>query len=575
MAVPLASGIAYALTAARSIQGGDSGELAAVGAVGGVAHPPGYPLYILWSRAFAWLPAGSPTHRVALTTAISAALAIFLLETAARAWGARPVAASLAAALFAVSPLAWRLATAPEVFMLNVAIASALVMVAAPAPWLHEERRAITLALLAGLGLANHHSIVLLAPLGLLAWASAVRRTERRALAVGGSLAALAIGLLPYGYLALAADRECVWGDTSTLHGLVHQFLRVDYGTTQLAASTEEPQRLAQLVLLGRTFLASGIVITLLVGAIVAVVRRRWSWPVAALTASLLLAGPIFVTRFNLPPHGLMSLVVMRFHLLPLALATVLGALGLDGVVDRVETPLAKRLALGGCVAALLARAAMSGADVVAEHRPTTERYLRNVLAMLPKDSILLAHGDDAAGGFEYLQCATGERSDVVVIAPPLMLTEWYGRRINGKLGFAVHHGERSPGEELPVMDATKLTEQLVASGRPVFLTKWFTPTQERLFPSYPLGPLIRLVQRPADIPSPRDLFEQNDAVYARLVLDSPPPVAHTWAGVRYLDYARPWLVLARAFEAQGQKREAQVCQDRANQFLPQDAPWD
>lgn len=567
--MPLASGVLYALTAARSIQGGDSGELAAVGAVGGVAHPPGYPLFILWSRALGWLPAASPTHRVALATAVAAALAVFMVETAARAWGARPISASLAAAMFAFSPLAWRLATVPEVFMLNIALASAIITVAAPARWEHEERRAIFLAFLAGFGIANHHSVVLIAPLGLFAWGAAVRATERRAFAIAASFGAFVLGLFPYAYLVLAAGSECAWGDTSTLHGLLHHFFRVDYGTTQLSASTDAPEPSAQFVLFGSSLIGSGIGATLMLAAGVALKKRRWSWPVFALVASFALAGPIFLARFNLPPRNLMALVVVRFHLLPLAVGTVIGARGIDGIIDALRSRLAARVALGASIAVLLVRATLSGADAVAEHRLTTERYLRNVFTMLPRDSVLLAPDDDLVGGFEYLQGVLGERRDIVVIAPSLLLSEWYGRRTDAKLGFMVEHGRLSRDTGRPTLDATRLTEQLVASGRPVFLTKWYLASLSDQFASYPVGPLIRLPARPSEVPPPALLLQQNEEVYARLTLDETPPIAHTWAGARYLDYARPWNVLARAFEQQGDLVTAKRCQEHAQHFLP------
>ena len=131
LAVPLTSGIAFVLTAAKTVQGGDSGELAAVGSAGGVAHPPGYPLFVLWCRVWSWLPAASPTHRIALATAILGALAVFMLQEAAVAWGVSALGAALAAALFAATPLTWRLSSEPEVFMLNTLIALTIVRLAA------------------------------------------------------------------------------------------------------------------------------------------------------------------------------------------------------------------------------------------------------------------------------------------------------------------------------------------------------------------------------------------------------------------------------------------------------------
>jgi hypothetical protein len=561
LAVPLASGAAYAVTASKVVLGGDSGELAAVGAAGGVAHPPGYPLFILWCRLWQWLPA-SPAHRVALATAISGAFAVMMLERACRAWGASARAAALAAAIFAFSPLAWRLATEPEVFMLNAAIALVLVTLAAPEPKGTPAKRAIALAFIAALGLSNHHSIVLLAPLGLLAWGRAVMRapTRWRALTIVASLGGFAVGLLPYLYLIPSAQGACAWGDTSTFRGLVHHFLRSDYGTTRLSTSSSAPEPLGQLMLLGGSFVESLIALPLVATVVLAARNRRWSWDFAALTASLLLAGPIFVSFFNLPPRGLFTLVVARFHLLPLVLASVLGARGLEVIATR-------RAAFFAAAATVVLRGALSGADAVVAHRPTTERYLRNVLALLPPKSILVAAGDDLTGGFEYMQCVLGERRDVVVLAPQLMLAEWYGPRMDRALGFPIEHARVKPGETRPSLNGRHLLEELVASGRPVFLTAWFVPNLERGFFSYPIGPLVRIVPTPAEVPPPPSLLEANEAVFANMKLDDTPPPADTWAGLRYSDYARPWEVLADALDHGGATEAARECRERAARF--------
>lgn len=567
LGVPLVGGVAFALTATRTVQGGDAAELAAVGASGGVPHPPGYPLFVLWCRGWQWLPAASPGHRVALATAILGAVAIYLVDRSARAWGARALGAGIASILFAVAPLTWRLSTEPEVFILNAVLALALLVVAAPEPWEREERRAIALALLAGLGISNHHTIVLLAPIGLFAWATAVRRTPRRALAIAGSAGALALGLLPYAYLYAAAKSSCAWGDTSSLSGLLHHFLRRDYGTTQLASSKAEAEPLRQIAWLGWSFVESGIALVVLPALVLW--RKRARAAHYALLASLLLAGPIFVSRFNLPPRGLMATVVVRFHLLPLALGCVLGAPAIDAVAAQLDQRLVRRLVAAGVFLALLGRAAFSALEVTAQHRPTTERYLRNALGSVPDNSIVIASGDDVVGGFEYMQCALGTRRDVVVVSPELMLSAAYGRRIEAKLGVPIAHGEKMPGEDQVTLDGTRLLKELIATGRPVFLTAWFIPSLRRSFPSYPIGPLIRVPADPREVPSPHALYDENVALFSRLELDETPPFAHTWAGVRYPDYARPWSVLADAFEAEGQQELATRCRARATSLTP------
>eukprot|EP00899_Mesostigma_viride_P018025 jgi/Mesvir1/26223/Mv02402-RA.4 len=79
---------AYAKTASKGITGGDSGELMAVACQQGVAHPPGYPSFVLLSRLALAIPWGQPHQRVALmSSALSAAASVLLFLTVRVVWG--------------------------------------------------------------------------------------------------------------------------------------------------------------------------------------------------------------------------------------------------------------------------------------------------------------------------------------------------------------------------------------------------------------------------------------------------------------------------------------------------------
>ncbi len=587
-AVVLVAACCYVLTAARTVQGGDSGELAGVGAHGGVAHPPGYPLYVLAMRAAAWLPAASPAHRAAVVTAAIGAFSVWALQRACRAWGAGTGATVFASAAYTVSPLAWRLSTEPEVFTLNVLVAMLIVAAASPrtasveasSPLRGSARRVVVLGLLAGLGIANHHTIILLAPIGLLALGRALVSSTARLRAALLGLAALFAGLSPYAYLVWATratplGSPCVWGDAHDMGGLLRHFLRVDYGTTRLAVSDQEPDVLAQLAHLGRTFFVSGVGLMLLIALLAWLAirpRRRWSWDVAALVGSTVLAGPVFVSRFNLSPRGLSGIVVDRFHLLPLALATVIAAIGLERVTSSGRGRISQRVIVGLALAATVTialRGLSTSSEVRAHHRPTIERYLENVLALLPPESILLVSSDDQVGGFSYMRCARGARADVTVISPHLLLAEWYAKRTTARLGFEVEHGVTRPGTTEPVLDSSRLLEQLVGTGRPVFVARWFADNLASTFASYPIGPVIRVVPGWDHVPPPAVLHEWNTTLFASMTLDERPPPRLTWAGARYIDYARPWMVLATAFERQGDLARARECRARAASLTP------
>src|SRR5205085_2522417 len=73
----------YFLTLAPTVTLVDSGELIFAAKSLGVAHPPGFPLYVLLAHLFTWLPVGSVAARVNFASALFAALAAAMLTQVA------------------------------------------------------------------------------------------------------------------------------------------------------------------------------------------------------------------------------------------------------------------------------------------------------------------------------------------------------------------------------------------------------------------------------------------------------------------------------------------------------------
>ena len=208
----------------------DSAELGAAAHELGIPHPPGHPLYALTAKVFDLLPLGSIPWRMNLASAVALALAAALLaglfarvaervvrwESSAR----EPLAAGVAVAACLSYSAAFQGVRA-EVYALHLAlmvgVLALLVRFGEPADdSARREPRLVWLAaLVAGLGFANHHFLMLLGalPLALYALWRAGRGVRVRLL--GGALAALFLGLSTYVYLPLRAARAPVssWGD--------------------------------------------------------------------------------------------------------------------------------------------------------------------------------------------------------------------------------------------------------------------------------------------------------------------------------------------------------------------------
>jgi len=175
----------YLATLAPTVLEADAGEFQFVAWLPGIAHPTGYPLYVLlgwlWSHLFGL---GDVAWRMNLLSAVIAGGTVGLSYTAVRLLLAltlpespppgRIMAAILAAVLFAVSPTFWSQAIIAEVYALHTCFVVLILWLALKYRRLeghHRVRLGKWLALVIGLSLTHHRTIVLLLPgLILFGW---------------------------------------------------------------------------------------------------------------------------------------------------------------------------------------------------------------------------------------------------------------------------------------------------------------------------------------------------------------------------------------------------------------------
>ena len=250
--------ILFTATRAPTVTLVDSGELIVAARTLGVAHPPGFPLYIMLAHLVAMLPIGSIAARVNFASALFAAGALAIMSLLSieavlairaprrpqRGAGRPPddAAGASQSVILAVIPVAtgtllltisrtlWSYATVAEVYTLNTLLI--LVVFWLMLRWRRTQLQAPTkatdrllygAALSFGLGLGVHHVTVGLTLPGL---AALVYATEGAAFFKSRRLLIAALcafaGLMVYAYLPLAASYSPVlnWGDPRTLQRL-------------------------------------------------------------------------------------------------------------------------------------------------------------------------------------------------------------------------------------------------------------------------------------------------------------------------------------------------------------------
>jgi 4-amino-4-deoxy-L-arabinose transferase-like glycosyltransferase len=217
----------YLITMPETVGSADTFEFQVVIPQMGIAHPTGYPLYLLLGRLFTFIPVGTVAWRVNLASAVFAILAAVLLFDLARRLLKRILPALLAAVFLGLTPVFWSQAIEAEVYALHAFfVAAALWLMVlmlnesaegenCSADLLERpvrmdwRRLVVTLAFVIGLGLANHLTTLFLLPPAILtvtlAYGSCLRSYSARAnlILLLKTLAAFLLPLLLYVYLPI------------------------------------------------------------------------------------------------------------------------------------------------------------------------------------------------------------------------------------------------------------------------------------------------------------------------------------------------------------------------------------
>jgi hypothetical protein len=436
----LAASLIYAAFAARDLMFGDGGELTLAAATNGVAHPPGYPLWIVIGHLFTLLPAGTIPYRASLSASVFHGCTIGLVYLSAFSLTKRRMASLAAAVLLAISPLFVTWSLQPEVFSLNDLIVAAIVLLSLL--WLEDAKKyglAIPIAALFGLGLANQQTVLLLAPLAL--WSAWCGRRELFASPRAATIAVVSCGLfvvgwlVPYAHTYLASQRPLAWGfgQARTPRELIDLIDRRAYGTTSLVVDVlrggSPATRLFVLIgALGFCGVASAA------GAIAMLVTRRTR---LAIAAALIFAGTavVFCAIANIDASfDYAHILFLRFALMPLVALAPFSACAFDALDRFVALP-RFREAISGAVLAtlvLVGVATIPQESLASLHDART--LARDEFNALPQRAVVFAKGDTLSTILPYFQIVERWRPDVLVIYPDLLAGDWYVRDLQSRI---------------------------------------------------------------------------------------------------------------------------------------------
>lgn len=124
--------LVYVFTASTEVSFFDSGELISSAYTLGISHPPGYPLYIMLSHLFTYLPLGNIAFRVILFSATMGALCSYIVykiaEEVLDESGHKEILILAASLSFAFSYTVWSQSVVAEVYCLSTFLIASVIL---------------------------------------------------------------------------------------------------------------------------------------------------------------------------------------------------------------------------------------------------------------------------------------------------------------------------------------------------------------------------------------------------------------------------------------------------------------
>jgi len=186
----------YARTLATTLLLGDTGEYQVLANTLGLAHGPGYPIYLLMAKLVTLLvPVGDIAYRVNLFSAIMGALALALIYLIGRALGAWRAAALVGPVALGVCQLFWWHAVIAETYNPACAMLSLILLLLVLWRKTGNAWLLFWAGLAGGLSVGVHYTVLMAGPAALLYLALSARRKVDWLRAAGGTLLGLVICL--------------------------------------------------------------------------------------------------------------------------------------------------------------------------------------------------------------------------------------------------------------------------------------------------------------------------------------------------------------------------------------------
>lgn len=497
----------YAYTAAPSIYDGDSGELTAAVHSLGLAHPTGFPLYIITGKIFSLLvPIRDVAYKLNIFSSILTAAAAVFLFLVLRNFLISRTAALSSSLIFGFGNTVWSNSGAARVYALSLFMATVLFFIFSKWTETKEKKYVYYYCGIFSLSLGSH-SLILLMLVPLLIMTRSFKIFDKKMLSL------LLLPLIQYVYLPIAYAKNGIiaFGEIGNFRGFLHYLTQQDF--SYKLASRDSATVFEFFKEVGRLFTSEFTIFLFMLtilGFLVLGKKRKCFF--VSLLAIVFVNIVLMLFYGNI---GDLRVLFRYFFITYLTFAIAMG-FALEFLLYRTRTKSILRYLF--FVVVLLIPLFLFLINFRTNNRHKNfiiQDYAENISKTVMPYSIIISEGDTITGPLWYLQ-ATNKLEDVIVVDRQMLGWDWYLRNMNKKypaniqLSLLEKLGKEDRLKELILNNEGKL------SIYSVFFDEQFNNRFLKGFFFIPEGVIYQIKKQQPEINS---LKNQNDRIWKSYTL--------------------------------------------------------
>lgn len=419
----------YTYTVAPSIYDGDSGELTAAVQSLGLAHPTGFPLYIITGKIFSLLvPIRDVAYKLNIFSSILTATAAVFLFLVLRNFLISRIAALSSSLIFGFGNTIWSNAGAARVYALSLFMATVLFFIFSKWTETKEKKYVYYYCGIFGLGLGSHSLILLMAiPLLIMVWS--LKIIDKKMLSL------LLLPLIQYIYLPIAYFKNGIinFGEINGFRGFLHYLTQQDF--FYKLASRNSATIFEFFKETGRLFVSefSIFLFALSLLGFLIIGKRKKRFLLAILS---IVVFNVFLMLFYGNDNDLR--VLFRYFFTTYLVFAIAIGFALEFLINKVRgRPVLFNL-LSVAILLMPLVPFLTNFEINDRHKNfIIKDYAENISKTVMPYSIIISEGDTITGPLWYLQ-ATNKLEDIIVVDRQMLGWDWYLRNMNKKYPEAV-----------------------------------------------------------------------------------------------------------------------------------------